>query len=102
MQTPASTKYHHFHFSPSDSSSARAAGTNGRGAADVAGGAIGATATGAAIGMLILTPAGAATRAGAGRLWAMISLAAAVPSAPHTGQATGEGIRPPTGSTSNA
>jgi hypothetical protein len=39
---------------------------------------------------------------GGGELWAMISFAAAVPSAPQTGQATSEGMRALTGSTSKA
>ena len=40
---------------------------------------------------------------GTGPSWrAMVSLATAVPSAPHVGQATADGILPFTGSTSNA
>ncbi|HTY87205.1 MAG TPA: hypothetical protein VMB80_07055 [Candidatus Acidoferrum sp.] len=38
--------------------------------------------------------------AAADKLWEIAPFAAAVPSAPQTGHATGEGIAPPTGSTS--
>jgi hypothetical protein len=55
-----------------------------------------------AAGIRILTATGGGACVEAVNVRAMISLAADVPSAPQTGQATGEGIRPLTGSTSKA
>src|SRR5207249_11551835 len=63
----------------------------------------GAIEGGAVAGCRRLPPASAAAKvAFAGTLAAMTESAADVPSAPHTGQATGPGMRPLTGSTSNA
>jgi len=104
-------KYHHFHFSPSGLRPAAGLSREIGAGVDVLAGAGAVRGAGAGIDDLVgavdatgaatdvLSCAGA-TAAEGPRARAMIVLAAAVPSAPQTGQATVHGMAPPTGSTS--
>src|SRR5690349_7641595 len=104
MQTPASTKYHHFQLSPEPLPSGPGKRPRRGECMDPAGaiGAGGADGAIAAVSGRSLTPGAGAAVGCAAKARAMISFAATVPSAPQAGHATGDAMRPSTGSTSKA